>query len=975
VLLVALAGMFFAGVTAVGVVVFLLGQDDPTGADLAAAANCGTMSHQVYDTLHEACNGDATCEGALPHYWAPEAGCVYFSGAQQQQLLNARACSSRCNAVADDIHIASLDCPGANTRVAAFCTARHAPVVITAIVGALTLFYVTVLAKQVLDAPEGFVAMKYISNKVRDGARTFLHTEYKFIAIFVACMFVFILLVVDVATAISYLAGAFVSGACGYGGMWIAVRANVRTTYACTDKGGGGAPINSGLRVAFRSGAVMGLACVGSGLFCLSVLLMIFNDAHPLHGFAMGASSIALFARVGGGIFTKAADVGADLVGKVEAGIPEDSPQNPGTIADNVGDNVGDVAGMGSDLFESYCGSIIGGLTLAFSDSMAGCAKPDIDTKGYIFECVGGVANADGTACADPDVGTWQASGTCKFYTKEAVALPLSLAACGIICSIIGIQMVRTKQKVPDMGGLLWALRNGIFVAGGLFSGGSLVIIVVLFDMSFFIWVAMECGLLAGIMIGLITEYYTSFEYSPTQDVSKAGFTGPATVAIQGFGLGLQSTAAPVFCACISIYCSLRLAGPFGVALSDVGMLSTLGITLATDAYGPVADNAGGLAEMLAESDSAEVRALCPEEVRERTDALDALGNTTAAVGKGFAAGCSMLTALALLQSFMKEGGIESLAIIADEGVIPALLIGGMLPFLFASMTMLAVSVSAGAIIDEVRRQFAEKNDQGVSLVLSGEKEADHEPCIRIATRAAIVEMLMPGALAVMVPVVIGLLLGPQPVVGMLAGSTVSATMLALTMGNAGGAWDNAKKYVERGDFGAHMSKNSPVHSANVSGDTIGDPFKDTSGPSMDILIKLMAIVSLVLAKPICSAEREWWHGAIAAGGCVLLIILIQYIRSSFGIEAPDFQKSQYPLDRPNESRAALVQTLHADIDNAQKKTKECMEKLEDFCEEPGVYNYETGQLDMVKFRAMRDKINTPELKAKDEAEGQKIAP
>jgi K(+)-stimulated pyrophosphate-energized sodium pump len=841
--------------------------------------------------------------------------------------------------------------------------------VITAIVGALTLFYVTFLVKQVMDAPEGFVAMKYISEKVRSGAKTFLHTEYKFIAIFVICMFVFILVVVDVATAISYLAGALVSGSCGYGGMWIAVRSNVRTTYACTDEGGQGAPINNGLRIAFKSGAVMGLSCVGSGLLCLSVLLLIFNDAHPLHGFAMGASSIALFARVGGGIFTKAADVGADLVGKVEAGIPEDSPQNPGTIADNVGDNVGDVAGMGSDLFESYCGSIIGGLTLAYSDTMSGCAKPDIDTKGYIFHCNGGAANDANTACAVDGVGTWEATGTCSFSGRQAVALPLSLAACGILCSIIGIQMVRTNQKVPDMGGLLWALRNGIFVAGGLFSVGSFVIIFFIFEMSFFIWVAMECGLLAGIMIGLITEYYTSFEYSPTQDVSKAGFTGPATVAIQGFGLGLQSTAAPVFCACISIYCSLRLAGPFGVALSDVGMLSTLGITLATDAYGPVADNAGGLAEMLSESSSKEVRDLCPETVRDRTDALDALGNTTAAVGKGFAAGCSMLTALALLQSFMEEGRISALDLIGDPGVIPALLIGGMLPFLFASMTMLAVSVSAGAIIEEVRRQFREKNADGVPLVLAGEKEADHEPCIRIATRAAIVEMLMPGTVAVMVPVVIGLLLGPQPVVGMLAGATVSATMLALTMGNAGGAWDNAKKYVERGDFGAHMAKNSPVHSANVSGDTIGDPFKDTSGPSMDILIKLMAIVSLVLAKPICSADREWWHGAIAACACVLIIIIIQFVRKSFGIEAPDFQKNQYPMDRPMESRAALVQTLHADIDNAQKKTKECMTALEKFTGESGVYNHETGQLDMQKFQAMRAKISG-DLLAEDEKTG-----
>merc|ERR1719353_227202 len=380
-------------------------------------------------------------------------------------------------------------------------------------------------------------------------------------------------------------------------------------------------------------------------------------------------------------------------------------------------------------------------------------------------------------------------------------------------------------------------------------------------------------------------------------------------------------------------------------------MLATLGITLATDAYGPVADNAGGLAEMLAESESAQVRALVPENVRDRTDALDALGNTTAAVGKGFAAGSAMLTALALLQSFMQEGNISTLDLIGDPGVIPALL------FLFASMTMLAVSTSAGAIIQEVREQFKEKNADGVPLVLAGEKEADSIPCVQIATQAAIVEMLMPGTVAVLVPVVIGLGLGPQPVVGMLAGSTVSATMLALTMGNAGGAWDNAKKYVERGDFGSHMRKNTPVHSANVSADTIGDPFKDTSGPSMDILIKLMAVACLVLAKPINSPNTEYWHGLIALGAAVVIVIIIQGVRAKWGIEAPDFQKNQYPLDRPMESRAALVQTLKADIDNAQKKTKECMEVLEKFTGETGVYNEATGELDNVKFMAMREKI------------------
>ena len=748
---------------------------------------------------------------------------------------------------------------------------RHTGILIAGCVGALTMVVTALFTKNVLDAPEGFVAMKYVSNKVRSGARTFLHTEYFFIAIFCVCMFVFLIIVVDVATAVAYVCGATISASCGYGGMWIAVRANVRTTYACSPEGGGDKPINTGLRIAFKSGAVMGLSCVGAGIMGLSILLMLFNDAHPLHGFGMGASSIALFARVGGGIFTKAADVGADLVGKVEAGIPEDSPQNPGTIADNVGDNVGDVAGMGSDLFESYCGSIIGGLTLALSDKTAGCAKVDIDTTGYLDE-------------ANPV--------ECKFYAKEAVALPLLLAAMGIVCSLVGIFCVRTNQETPDMSGLLWTLRNGIFVAGGLFSGGSIALCLAL-EFSIFVWLAMECGLVAGILIGLITEYYTSFEYQPTIDVSKAGFTGPATVAIQGFGLGLQSTAAPVVVAAISIYCSLRLAGPYGVALSAVGMLATLGITLATDAYGPVADNAGGLAEMLAESESAQVRALVPENVRDRTDALDALGNTTAAVGKGFAAGSAMLTALALLQSFMQEGGIDSLDLIGDPGVIPALLIGGMLPFLFASMTMLAVSTSAGAIIQEVREQFKEKNADGVPLVLAGEKEADSTPCVQIATQAAIVEMLMPGTVAVLVPVVIGLGLGTQPVVGMLAGSTVSATMLALTMGNAGGAWDNAKKYVERGDFGSHMRKNTPVHSANVSGDTIGDPFKDTSGPSMDILIKLMAVACLVLAKPINSPGTEYWHGLIALGAAVVIVIIIQGVRSKWGIEAPDFQKNQ----------------------------------------------------------------------------------
>ena len=565
--------------------------------------------------------------------------------------------------------------------------------------------------------------------------------------------------------------------------MYIAVRANVRTATAAM----GG--LNKALRVAFSSGSVMGITVVGIGILGITILYWVIQDIEIVAGFGFGASSIALFARVGGGIYTKAADVGADLVGKVEQGIPEDDPRNPATIADNVGDNVGDVAGMGADLFESYVGSIIATIALA------------------------------GTA-------TVFATGNTG-YNADKFLLPILISAIGIFASILGTFLVRTSEQA-NMSRLLWALRFGIFSAGGLVLIGTIIAIVTLgLDLKLF-WVVVV-GLVVGQVIGTATEYFTSYEYLPTKWLSSQSMTGPATVIIGGFGLGMLSTVIPLISVLVGIAIANELAGLYGIALAAVGMLSTLGITLATDAYGPVADNAGGIAE----------QAHLDPEVRERTDALDALGNTTAATGKGFAIGSAVLTSLALMAAYSEVSGIKIFNL-QDTRVLIGLFIGAGLPFVFSALTMQAVGRAANRMIEEVRRQFRE-----IPGILEGTSRPEYARAVDISTQGALREMILPGLLAVIAPIAVGALLGPEALGGLLVGAIATGFLLAITMANAGGAWDNAKKYIELGNFGG---KGTDAHAAGVVGDTVGDPFKDTSGPSLNILIKLMSIVALVFA-------------------------------------------------------------------------------------------------------------------------------
>ena len=601
-------------------------------------------------------------------------------------------------------------------------------------------------------------------------------------------------------TAISYLAGTIASATAGYIGMNVAVRANVRTAAAAM-RG-----LNPALRIAFSSGSVMGTTVVGIGLLGVTILYVIFKDISVVAGFGFGASSIALFARVGGGIFTKAADVGTDLVGKVEAGIPEDDPRNPGVIADNVGDNVGDVAGMGADLFESYVSSIIATIALA------------VAATGITGAVVG--------------------------WKDDQAVLPLLLAGAGIFASIMGTFIVRAGEQA-DFGQLLWALRRGIFAAA-IFLAVFAVIIILSLDLELdWLW-AIYMGLSAGIIIGLSTEYYTSYDYKPVKEVAENSQTGAATVMISGLATGMISTVIPLIAIGVTIIVAFEFAGFYGVALAGVGLLSTLGITLATDAYGPVADNAGGIAE----------QAQLAPEVRERTDALDALGNTTAATGKGFAIGSAALTSLALLAAYAiaaditvpgiavastGTGGVTAAGInLLDHKTLVGLLLGAMLPFLFSAFTMKAVGRAAFSIVNEVRRQFRE-----IPGIMEGTGRPDYARCVDISTRGALKEMVIPGLMAVVVPIATGFVLGPVALGGLLIGAVGSGFMLAVMMATAGGAWDNAKKYVELGNYGG---KGTDAHKAAVEGDMVGDPFKDTSGPSLNILLKLMAIVSLVFA-------------------------------------------------------------------------------------------------------------------------------
>jgi K(+)-stimulated pyrophosphate-energized sodium pump len=646
------------------------------------------------------------------------------------------------------------------------------------VVGVAALVFAGLVARNVLSQDAGNEKMRFISEGIREGALAFLTREYRTLAVFAIVVAAVLAVAVSWHTALAYLFGAATSATTGLIGMLIAVRSNVRTAAAAM-RG-----LNDGLRVAFNSGGVMGVSVVGLGILGVVITFMIFGDPNVVAGFSFGASSIALFARVGGGIYTKAADVGADLVGKVEAGIPEDDPRNAAVIADNVGDNVGDVAGMGADLFESYVGSMVAAMALA---GAAAAAQQE----------------------------------------RQFQLLPLVIAAGGILASIVGTFFVKVAEDA-SFEGLLWALRRGIFVAGGLTVALSLAAVQVLGVGMGAFW-AIMAGLVAGIVIGLGTEYFTSYSYAPTRQIAEATQTGAATAIIRGMAIGMHSTILGTLVVAAAVLGSYWLAGLYGVALAGVGMLSTLGITLATDAYGPVADNAGGIAQM----------AELPEEVRERTDALDSLGNTTAATGKGFAIGSAVLTALALMAAYTQAVKLPVISML-DADVVVGVLLGSMLPYVFSALAMTAVGKAAFGVVNEVRRQFRE-----VPGIWTGEAKPDYAAVVDITTRGALKEMILPGTVAVVTPVVVGLALGPAALGGLLLASIASGFLLAVTMANAGGAWDNAKKYIEAGQYGG---KGSDAHKAAVVGDTVGDPFKDTAGPSLNILIKLMSIVALVFA-------------------------------------------------------------------------------------------------------------------------------
>jgi len=845
---------------------------------------------------------------------------------------------------------------------AVFALTENAMGLFPFISGVLGIFAAIGFAAYVLSHPRGDDTMNEIADAIEVGAYAFIATEYFYLFWFIMVLNILIMAAISPYTGICYLVGAFTSAACGFFGMAISVKANIRTAE------GARSGLNKALRVSLSSGAVMGLCVVSIALISLSVLYLLFgteaaftsiSTMYPaggyMPGFGMGASSVSLFTRVGGGIYTKAADVGADLVGKVEAGIPEDDARNPATIADNVGDNVGDVAGMGADIFGSFAGSIIASCLLAFAQWNGKIVSPEL-----------GVCNP----------GNMAACGALAYF-----ALPYWISATGIFASIIGLLAVQTKEDATPRD-VLGAVRNGLFIAMFFQIGFMAVIIYVLQPSTepaiitqwWKMYACIIIGLFCGRSIGLNTEYFTSYEYNPTISISKAGLAGPASVIIQGLSMGMLSTIFPGLCIAGTVLATINLAGFYGLALASTGLLSNLGITLATDAFGPVADNAGGIAEM----------AQMPEEVRHRTDVLDALGNTTAAIGKGFAMASAVLTGLGLLFTFVTRVGINGIDVITNpnypqatnpSGVdyysgalgftMAGLLVGAMIPFAFGAVTMSAVAKAARGVVFEVRRQFKE-----MPGIMNRTQKPDYAKCVALVTKFSIMQLLIPAIVVVFPPIIIGIGLGPHCLGGMLASLIVGSFILGLTMSASGGAWDNAKKYVEGGKLrdkvtGKVIGRKTDCHKAVVVGDTVGDPFKDTSGPSLNILVKLSTYMGVVLARIFQNQLQFWWAAIIITG--VLGIFVPWWVMHLIRV---------LKSDEANSSKAAVdsgdVEKAEAPLSGGPKKdASKPVVELQSVTTTPEAVNVSVA-IDAVAVKAPADVTSTPEEEKKAEKEAKK---